>query len=513
MSIVSIPAPVGGWNSRDPLSAMPPTDAVVMQNFIPRAGYVEMRTGFAEHSAQTSVQTLAVWGGATGQKMIGARSNGLYDFTVPGAGTLLKGGFGINYWQHININGKLILANGFDVPQVYNGTTMIDLVVSVSTIAPATILGCYSYKGRAWYWQNNSQSVWYCDAGSYQGTLTELPLGAQLTKGGKLVLMGSLTLDGGDGADDLAVFCFSTGETLVYQGDDPASAASWQLVGRFEIGAPLGVRSFARMGGASIVLTRRGLVDVSRALSNASYSQEAATANSSAEISSKIERTWQRLTALWGVSDTEWFAIDYPSDGLFCVRLPAGSDLGLRYAGDGMAVLNTKTGAWCLVTVSNATPFYCACIFNGQMYVGQSANLLRWTVGYERIFVDTITSGGADIKPSAVCIQAPVRPTNGRKTLVGGLATVTNYNYPQYIFTTIYADFNLPTFAAGLPTLTVDPAAPDASSYYETPPMYVTWQNASGFGETFMLNLSINQGRQRFIWYETRFQLKLAGGK
>ena len=40
MTAIAIPAPVGGWNARDSLDAMPPTDAIKLVNWIPRAGYV-----------------------------------------------------------------------------------------------------------------------------------------------------------------------------------------------------------------------------------------------------------------------------------------------------------------------------------------------------------------------------------------------------------------------------------------------------------------------------------------
>ncbi|WP_230681797.1 hypothetical protein, partial [Streptococcus pneumoniae] len=42
----AIPAPVGGWDAQSPLANMPPENAVILDNFIPRAGYVELRRGF-----------------------------------------------------------------------------------------------------------------------------------------------------------------------------------------------------------------------------------------------------------------------------------------------------------------------------------------------------------------------------------------------------------------------------------------------------------------------------------
>ena len=66
---VSIPAPVGGWDAQSPLAAMPPQNAVILDNFIPRAGYVELRRGYAPWQLGTPlpVETGMVWRGPLDQ--------------------------------------------------------------------------------------------------------------------------------------------------------------------------------------------------------------------------------------------------------------------------------------------------------------------------------------------------------------------------------------------------------------------------------------------------------------
>src|SRR6187549_346004 len=57
----TLPPPVGGWNARDSLGAMAPTDASKLNNWFPRPSYVEMRGGceiFASN-LQGDIQTLA----------------------------------------------------------------------------------------------------------------------------------------------------------------------------------------------------------------------------------------------------------------------------------------------------------------------------------------------------------------------------------------------------------------------------------------------------------------------
>ena len=43
--VASIPAPVGGWNARDSLANMAPTDAVVLENMFPNVSNVVLRGG------------------------------------------------------------------------------------------------------------------------------------------------------------------------------------------------------------------------------------------------------------------------------------------------------------------------------------------------------------------------------------------------------------------------------------------------------------------------------------
>ena len=57
----SVPASVGGWDTLSPIAKMPPDHAIVLDNWIPRPGYLEVRRGsdvFADMSASSPVETL-----------------------------------------------------------------------------------------------------------------------------------------------------------------------------------------------------------------------------------------------------------------------------------------------------------------------------------------------------------------------------------------------------------------------------------------------------------------------
>ena len=58
----SIPSPIGGWNARDSLAAMAPTDAVQLVNWFPTPTDVTMRRGYIAGSiltTSTGVQTIS----------------------------------------------------------------------------------------------------------------------------------------------------------------------------------------------------------------------------------------------------------------------------------------------------------------------------------------------------------------------------------------------------------------------------------------------------------------------
>ena len=52
-----IDAPIGGWNTRDAVDNLPPTDAVILDNWIPDFGSVKIRPGYDEHSSSINIVT------------------------------------------------------------------------------------------------------------------------------------------------------------------------------------------------------------------------------------------------------------------------------------------------------------------------------------------------------------------------------------------------------------------------------------------------------------------------
>ena len=95
---------------------MPPTDAIKLVNWIPRAGYVQSRGGYAVHASGLGapVQTVVSYRGLTA-KLLAAANGNIWNVTS-GAGVSLGFGFTSDRWQTANHSTRLIWVNGASAP-------------------------------------------------------------------------------------------------------------------------------------------------------------------------------------------------------------------------------------------------------------------------------------------------------------------------------------------------------------------------------------------------------------
>lgn len=264
-----VPSPVGGLNTRDALASMEATDAIAFNNWFPALGFVRIRNGYEEFATgmgSGTVSTLAELRTGSAAKLVAGANANLYDITAGGTASSLGSGFTNNIWQSANFNANLVLVNGDDDPQQYDGSTLSSVSLSGSGLTPANLIGVTAHRSRLYWWEDNSQDFWYGNTNALGGALTKFPLSRLGSFGGKLVAIASWTHDGGDGKDDLAVFFMSTGETIVYQGSDPGSATDWALVGIYRIPEPVDRRAIQKVGGDLVVLTVADLLPLTRAL-------------------------------------------------------------------------------------------------------------------------------------------------------------------------------------------------------------------------------------------------------
>ena len=102
---VSIPPPVGGWDTENALADMPQQNAVVLDNWFPGTDKVTLRRGYTEHASgmSGSVETLLEYAPQSGtQKLFAVNSGNVYDVTSSGSvGSAVVSGLSIDRFQQV----------------------------------------------------------------------------------------------------------------------------------------------------------------------------------------------------------------------------------------------------------------------------------------------------------------------------------------------------------------------------------------------------------------------------
>lgn len=365
-SVASIPAPVGGWNARDSFANMKPTDAVTLENFFPSVSNVVLRGGYTRYATGlgSQVETLMAYSSGTASKFFAIAGTKIYDVSSSGAvGAAVVTGLSNARWQYANITTAggsfLIAVNGADDAILYDGSTWSN--PSISGVTASTLDNVVLFKHRLWFHQKNTLKAWYLPTDSIGGTAQPFDLSSVATLGGKLIAIGTWTVDAGYGADDNLVFVTSKGEVIVYRGTDPASASTWSLIGVWTLGAPVGNRCMIKYGGDLLLLTLNGLFPLGQTLQSDRVDPTVA-------LSDKIQGAIASATSIY--KDTfGWQVVFSPLNNAVFVNVPFSVGAQQQY------VMNTITQAWCNFTgwaancweIYNDTPY-----FGGDGYVGKA---------------------------------------------------------------------------------------------------------------------------------------------
>lgn len=331
----ALPAPIGGWNAKDPLAGMKPTEAVLLDNWFPEASKVTLRNGFASHGtgmgSTTSVESLMAYSSGGTQKLLAAAGTKIWDVTTAGAATAKASSLTNARWQHVMHGERLCMVNGADLPKQYNGSAVSNMSLSGATLS--SMIGIASHQQRLWMIEKNTLSAYYLPANAISGLLTEVDLTPYCKLGGTLSAIGTWTRDGGDGPDDLIVYLTSEGQAVIFAGTNPASATTWSLIGVFEVGKPLGRRCLVKVGADLIAITEDGFLRLSQVLSTG-------RANAALALSDKIQTAVNAATRMYE-SNHGWQAVLYAHANMAIFNVPLiEKDTAHQY------VVNTQTGAW-----------------------------------------------------------------------------------------------------------------------------------------------------------------------
>lgn len=480
----SVSAPVGGWNTRDALHAMPPKDAVTLDNWFPAVGSVNLRKGFEQYATgvgASDVESLFEYHSGSTRKFLGAGGGAIYDISSAGAGSSLASGFTSNRWQGTMFNTKLHLVNGSDDPRAYDGSTISSPAWSGTGLTISTLNGVTVYRERLFFWQVASQDFWYGGVQSVSGTLTKFPMSMLGRLGGNIVAMSPWAYaDQGSGSSEVLAIVMSSGEIVVYAGTDPGVAANWSLVGIWKIGAPIHARGVLKLAGDLIILTKDDWISLKSVVMKDRADRDL----------SKISGAAQEA-ALDYAANFGWGVTHYPKGNFLLVNVPVSSTRFDQH------VLNTTTKAWCRFTGMNGR---CWATYNDALYFGGgSGKVFKADTGTndnsEVISADArqAWSNFGYVDPKRMTMIMPVISAPGTITITFGLG---------FDFKEVQVEQSTSSVASGplwdIATWDTEQWAPEAAPRTD-------WYDAAGEGVDVSLRLRYSGKGQTVDWFRTDY--------
>lgn len=376
-----IPAPVGGINSVAPGSAMPPLDCMQLFNLLgadnglrTRSGSQEWCTGLTG-AADNYVRSILPFTGSAANgasnKLFATTSTGIWDVTASSttptqvfafATTSGKAGHGVSHAMVTSAGHFLVYCdeeNGLIVYTETAGTwaavTMGAGASQIAGVDPVNLVFATVFKGRLWFVEKNTASLWYMGTGALYGTATKFALGTKLRAGGPLVGVWNWTIDGGSGVDDALVAISGGGDVVIYKGTDPSSSSTFGIQGVWYAGGlPSGRQIASNYGGDMLLMTRMGILPLSRLVVGGSIE---ADQYSTAKIAPIFNTLMASKAALTG-----WSMRMHPEDNALIVTVPTAEGQPTT-----QLAMSLATRGWGRY---RDLDIYSAEVYGGQFYFG-----------------------------------------------------------------------------------------------------------------------------------------------
>lgn len=515
--INTVPSPIGGLNVYDNLAAMPPTDAIALNNLIPQPFGCQVRKGYQVYASgmPESVNTIAYWSDVDGSYSAFAWSaDGLYDITVPGAvGAPILTGLSTSWWQVVgfaNSAGSHLLAfSGGDDPILYNSAGVQRLTagdgVAINTIKgvdPSELIQATVHQRRVWAVQKDTAVGWYWPTDSIYGELFPFDFGPLFKRGGYLVALATWTVDSGEGSQDHLVAISSNGEAAVYGGTDVTDETTWKLQGVYYVGAPIrGRRFYANVAGDLFLLTTVGVVSLATVLTSTQVN-----VSSNTVYSKKVQYLLADLTN--DLKDLDgWQMIFVPSFNFLFINAPT-----VFSGGAGQLVANHINGAWCSFSGYKAN---CWSVIDGSPYFGDNeGRVLRALVG-DKDNVNTDGSGGTNIYSFVRQAYSYVGAPAAQKQIGMYRPNFLNTRKVAYSSTISY-DFESPQLNEPTGSAAKSAAALWGEAIWGTDKWsggvisQREWRQAIGVGNAASISMRISSEAET-IWVSTDFSFKVGG--
>lgn len=424
--MISLPAPVGGWNARDPLAKMKAQDAISLVNWFPRVSDCAIRGGCENHVTgfPTRPLTLFQYNNPSGTSaMFAATAANIYDATSAGAvGASVKSCTnGYFNWTQMSVSGGhyAILCNGVDKPIYYDGTTWTSVdnasTPALSGVTTTGLVFPFVYKRRLFFLESGKLNFWYLAADAVGGALTQFLLGPLCKLGGYAMAAANWSFDGGDGPDDYLAIVTSEGEVLVFTGTNPSSASDWLLKGIYFVGKPLGRKCFTKLAGDLVLLTELGAFPLSKALQSATVDYKLALTN-------KIENAFIEAARTYG-GNSGWTGALYPAQGAILFNVPT-QDTGVAAE---QFVMNTITKSWCKFDSWNASDLI---VFEKELYFADATKVAKaWLASTYSDYGNNISVQGqtafsyfGSMNIKSFKLFRPVLAVNGNLSFSSGIA-------------------------------------------------------------------------------------------
>lgn len=393
--VVNIPAPVRGLNTRD--AVVPdqnPLFATYLVNWFPGSSSVDVRGGFqglavtGTNTNYDGVTQLMVYQSGTTQTLFS-----ILDKSTATVGTRFQPGpqdynnvrynnghenwvnFGNSGGQYLVLAAEGTASASGGGPRYYDGATWTVPAITGPT-DKGNLTGIAVHRNRLWFIEEGTLNLWYLPTNALAGAAIKFPLTSVFSKGGKIVAIQTWTVDGGvGGTDDLFVVMTTSGQIAVYQGTDPASATTWQIIGIFNVSRPMFASTIANQRANCHLLYKYG-TDVLAILEDGVYSMKQilqGNEGSQYAITDVIRPSIISAAATFGPEaafNANW-QLGYCSRyGLIILGYVTGSS-SVTGRGSAYFVMNSVTGAWTTFDVSGIGVLaQSVTIFKGNLYLG-----------------------------------------------------------------------------------------------------------------------------------------------
>lgn len=350
--VYDLTAPIGGLNTRDPISRMPETDALELINLFPRTSDVVLRSGSSIASTlptSDAIETLAELARPDGTyRLVAAQGDALVDATSS-IGVNFTTGFSNARWQHEQFNGRLFLVNGADAPRDYNGTSLATTAWSGTGLTNSDLIDVCKHRSRLYFVEKESSHLWYGATNGITGTLTKFSVEGLIN--GAIFTVASWSRVNGAGDTAQLVIVSTEGDVLIYDGSDPGS--DFSLARKFTIPQLLSRKCLVPFGSDLIAITRSKIAPLSVFMEGR---LEAFT------FWDKMDTRFIEYVEQYG-NNYGWSGIYYQDKRQLIVNVPTSASDSFQI------VYNTQTGAPCIFEGQGGLSLT---IYNRKPHIGNS---------------------------------------------------------------------------------------------------------------------------------------------